>query len=162
MPNPLKLPDSRLTMGPSPWVALVCVGITYGLIGWHFSAYSIVWHFSSWFFAMGLTYLLIWGDRWLVNLLWKSSRILVTIFLMSMGLTIAVAFGSLFVVMMMALTSTLYARLELQTAGIKRFWALMIISIVSGVMITAGWGFGQHWFPSSRYWLQSNWLSFNT
>ena len=127
-----------------PLLALLCMGLSYGLLGWYCSALSPVWNIGSWLIAMGLTFTLIWGWNLVNRFLLLSPRILVTISILSLTVTMAVSFPDLFIVMVMLLASTLFARLELQIAGVNRIWTLIVISVISGAMIGGGWSLGHY------------------
>ena len=125
-----------------PLLALSCMGLSYGLMGWYCAALDAYWKMGSWLIAMALTLVLIWGWNALVQFILLSPRILVLILALSMTLTIAVSFSNVFILMIMLIASTLFSRLELQTAGVQRLWTLVIISVISGGMIGAGWFVG--------------------
>lgn len=154
MPAPIKnrkfnLPRSSIR--PRPLTAMVCLGMCYGLFGWHCSAFNPFWQVGSWVIALSITYTMIWGWKAISRMILMGPKILVTIAVLSMTLTLAVSFSRLFILAIMVVASTLFARLELQLIGCNRFWTLTIISIISGGMIGLGWYFGQNFYPSSVY-----------
>ena len=130
-----------------PLLALVCMALSYGLMGWHCSALPASWNVASWLIAMATTFALIWGWKMLTKLVMLSPRILVTMLILSMALTLAVSFSTLFILLIVLFSSTLFARLELQSAGVNKFWTLVIISILSGAMIGGGWYLGHQIAP---------------
>ncbi len=124
------------------------MGLAYGLMGWYCASFDAILNIGSWLIAMALTFFLIWGWSLVVRVVLLTPRILVLLLVLSMALTIAVSFSNLFILMIILLASTLFSKLELQTAGVDRIWALIIISIVSGAMIGAGWAIGHHFYPN--------------
>ncbi|NJN23876.1 MAG: hypothetical protein HC810_05105 [Acaryochloridaceae cyanobacterium RL_2_7] len=120
------------------------MGLSYGLMGWHCSALPASWNVASWLLAMSATFALIWGWQLFSKLLLLTPRILVTMLFLSMALTLAVSFSTFFILLIVLFSSTLFARLELQAAGVNKFWTLVMISMLSGAMIGGGWYLGKH------------------
>ena len=150
-----KYPLTKRSNKPKPWVALLCMCGCYGLVGWHCSAYGGVWSIGSWIGALGLTWGLLWGWQQISGVLKRGPKILVSIGVLSLVLTVAISFSRLFLLLIMVVASTIFARLELQISGLSRFWTLATLSIVSGTMIGLGWYLGKQFYPSSEYWLWS-------
>lgn len=153
--NPKKYDLSRISTQPKPLIALICMGACYGLVGWHCSAYNPLWNIGSWAFAIGLTYLFLWRWRMISRAILRGPKTLVSMLALSLTLTMAISFSRLFLTLILVVSSTIFTRLELQGAGLNRFWTLVTLSIVSGGMIGLGWVLGKTFYPGSPYWLWS-------
>ena len=127
-----------------PLLALICMGLSYGLMGWYCSAFSGIFHVWAWPLAMAFTFSIIWGWPLILRLVLLTPRILVLSLGLSLTLTIAVSFLDLFILLIMLFASTIFSKLELQTAGVSRILTLVIISVVAGAMIGGGWSLGHH------------------
>lgn len=134
--------SKELIFKAKPLLALSLMALSYGLMGWYCAALDAFWNTSSWLLALALTMAFVWGWNTVLRVVMLTPRILVLILALSMTLTIAVSFSDLFVLMIMLIASTLFSRLELQTAGVHRIWTLVIISVIAGSMIGAGWSVG--------------------
>ncbi|MEM9135773.1 MAG: hypothetical protein AAGB01_00285 [Cyanobacteria bacterium P01_F01_bin.42] len=144
----LRSEKTDIRIKANPLLALVCLGLSYSLVGWYCAAFGPFWHAASWLIAMVATFALLWGWSLATRLLLLSPRILVLILALSMTLTVAASFSTLFIVTIILLSSTLFARLELQSAGVGRVWTLIIISIVSGATMGGGWFVGRNFYQT--------------
>lgn len=143
-PIPLQSNSKEAFFKARPFLALICMGLSYGLMGWYCSAFSGILHLWAWPIAMAFTFSIIWGWTLIVRLVLLTPRILVLSLGLSLTLTIAVSFFDLFILLIMLFASTLFSKLELQLAGVSRIWTLVSISVVSGAMIGGGWSLGHH------------------
>ena len=139
----------------TPIISLVCVGIAYGLLGWHLSVYHVSWVMGSWFVAITLTVLLFWGEKVTQRMFRLGPRGVVSMFILSSILTLAVAASTLFGMIVVLLASQLLARLELQAAGLGRRLTLALMVVLSLGTLSGGWIVGKNYYPSSPYWLTS-------
>lgn len=139
----------------TPLLSLFCVGLAYGLLGWHLSAYHIVWAMGSWFVAITLTILLLWGEQVTKRMFRLGPRGVVSMLILSGIVTMAVAASTLFGMIVVLLAAQTLARLELQSAGLGRRLTLLLMVVLSISTLSCGWFAGKTYFPSSEYWLTS-------
>lgn len=140
----------------NPLISLVCVGIAYGLLGWHLSVYDITWAMASWFVAITLTILLFWGEQVTKRMFRLGPRGVVSMLILSGIVTMAVAASTLFGMIVVLLATQTLARLELQAAGVDRRLTLLLMVVLSISTFGWGWRLGNQYFPSSKYWLTSH------
>lgn len=138
----------------TPILSLLCVGVSYGLLGWHLSAYHIGWAMGSWFVAISLTILLFWGEEVTKRMFRLGPRGVVSMLILSGIITMAVAASTLFGMIVVLLASQTLARLELQSSGLSRRLTLLLMVILSIGALSGGWIAGIY-YPSSPYWLTS-------
>ncbi|MCM1983058.1 hypothetical protein [Lyngbya confervoides] len=142
------------TFRPHPWIALVCMGLCYALMGWYSAGFPTLWRIAPYCWAFGASFMVIWSGQFLYRMLLSCPRLLSAMVSLTLGLTVAIASPTGFILIIMLVASTLFSRLELQTAGVSRFWALVIISIVAGIMIGAGWACGEYLYGIDPFWVQ--------
>ncbi len=138
---------------PLPWLSLACMGLGYALLGWHLSAYHYAWVLGSWILAILFSLALIWGGKFLEAMIRFGPRSVVTMFVLSASVTLAVASSTLFAMIAILLASKTLARVELQANGFSPRFTLFILFSVSGLALTGGWLIGELLFPSSPFWL---------
>jgi hypothetical protein len=127
-----------------PWLSVVCVGLAYGLLGWELSALAAFWLIDLWLGTVVVIFTLIWRGSAVSRLLFRSGpRSLVTILMLSMIMTLSVAYAQPFGLALMLMLTILLGRLELQTGGLDRRVVLTILSIVAGSGLTIGWCLGR-------------------
>lgn len=136
-------------------LSLLCVGMAYGLLGWHLSAYHIVLVMGSWFVALTLMVLLFWGEKVTQRMFRLGPRGVVSMFILSSIITMAVAASALFGLIVVLLATQTLARLELQSAGLSRRLTLLLMVVLSISALSGGWIVGKTYYPSSEYWLTS-------
>nr|WP_238718421.1 hypothetical protein [Petrachloros mirabilis] len=142
----------------APWVGIACLGLAYGLLGWHLSAYHILWSAGAWGLGIFVIYTLLWSGRIWGRMLQMGPRSVVTMLVLSAVITMAVAASAVFVMLALLLAAKLLARLELQVAGYNRWATLIILVLISFCGLSSGWVIGYLYFPSSPYWLgQEGW-----
>lgn len=139
----------------TPILSLLCVGMSYGLLGWHLSAYHIGWAMGSWFVAITLTILLFWGEQVTKRMFRLGPRGVISMLILSGIITLAVAASALFGLIVVLLASQTLARLELNSAGLGRRLTLLLMVILSISTLSGGWIVGKTYYPSSVYWLTS-------
>ena len=143
----------------APWVGITCLGLAYGILGWHLSAYHILWSLGAWSLGVLIIYTLLLNSRIWGRMVQMGPRSVVTMLVLSAIITMAVAASALFVMLLLLLSAKLLARLELQVAGYSRWAILVILMLVSFGFLSAGWMVGYLYFPSSPYWLSLGWLT---
>ena len=115
----------------------------YGFLGWRLSFYAAIWLIDSWFIAVIAIFILIWHGKLVSRIVWIGPRSLVTIFMLSMVLNLAVAYSETFGLVITLVLTTLLARFELQLRGISRQFTLVILTFISGLALMLGWLAGQ-------------------
>lgn len=131
---------------PSFWfsgLALVCVGLAYGLLGWELSSFAAVWVIEAWLATVFLIFILIWQSKVIVHLARSGPRSLITILLLSMVINLAVSNAQPFGLALMLLLTIIFGRLELQFSGLTRSMTLTLLSLVAGGTLTLGWILGR-------------------
>lgn len=136
-------------------LSLLCVGMAYGLLGWHLSAYHIVLVMGSWFVALTLMVLLFWGEKVTQRMFRLGPRGVVSMLILSGVITMAVAASALFGLIVVLLATQTLARLELQSSGLSRRLTLILMVVLSISALSGGWIVGKTYYPSSEYWLTS-------
>lgn len=150
-------------LAKTPWFPLILVALAYSLLGWHLAAYHILWTVGSFMGAFLLTATLIWGGRTVGNIFRLGPRSVLTMFLLSAAITIAVAASTLFALILILLLAEILARLEMQSVGgFGQLFSFGTISLVACLGLWLGWFTGVAIVPSSRFWLEVFWqaLSF--
>jgi hypothetical protein len=122
------------------------MGLSYGLMGWYCSRFSGILHSWAWPSTIALTFAIIWGWPIIFRAILRTPWIVPFSLLLTLTLAITVTFWDLFVLVIVLFTSTMFAKLELQTGGFSRLWAMVIISVVSGTLIGGGWTVGHHFY----------------
>jgi hypothetical protein len=138
---------------PIHWIALAVLWLTYTLLGWHLSAYHFIWLILSFLATALLNLSLTKEGREIGELFSFGPRSLITIFLLSTAVTLAVAASSVFALILILLAAELLARVELQVAGLDRSRAFWIMLLLASLGLGVGWWFGITLLPSSRYWI---------
>ena len=136
-----------------PWLPLLCMGAGYALLGWHLSAYHFAWSVGSWVLGATVSLALIWGGKFLGAMFRFGPRSVVSMFILSASITLAVASSTLFAMIVILLASQILTRVELQTHGVGYRATLVILLGVSGLTLTGGWLIGELVYPSSPFWL---------
>lgn len=126
-----------------PWLSVICIGITYGLLGWQISGLDAFWLIDAWLITVVLIFILIWRGKFVMRLVHMGPRSLVLIFFLSMTLTLALSYPEPFGLLLMLLLTVLLGRLELQTKGWGRKITLTILSFVAGGAMMGGWFLGR-------------------
>lgn len=138
---------------PIHWIAIAILWLTYTLLGWHLSAYHFSWLIVAFTLSLILNFYLVKQSKDLGRLFNFGPRSLITIFVLSSLITLAVAASSVFALISILVAAELLARIEMQTAGFRRSLAFGILLTVVTLGLTLGWLFGSLLLPSSRYWI---------
>jgi hypothetical protein len=134
----------KISLHSFPWLSVTCVGLAYGLLGWQLSALAAFWLIDLWLGTVVAIFALIWRGSAVGRLLFRSGpRSLVTIFMLSMIVTLSIAYAQPFGLALILMLTILLGRLELQTRGLSRRVVLTILSIVAGSGLTIGWCLGR-------------------
>jgi len=136
-------------------LSLLCVGIAYGLLGWHLSAYHIGLVLGSSFAALMLMILLFWGEKVTKRMFRLGPQGVVSMLILSGIITMAVAASALFGLIVVLFATQALARLELQSSGLSRRLTLLLMVVLSISTLSGGWIIGKTYYPSSEYWLTS-------
>jgi hypothetical protein len=153
---PTMVANSRLTL----WISLLTLGLAYGLLGWQLSVYHISVVISGIVATVVFTALLLWGGEFIGRMMRIGPRGVLSMLIISLTITLAVAASTLFTLLLILLATQLLARLEFQTAGFKRFVTLGVLASVSGIALSCGWLIGRTVYPSNPLWLSWQWLPF--
>ncbi|HEY9824127.1 MAG TPA: hypothetical protein V6D19_01660 [Stenomitos sp.] len=124
-------------------LALVCVGLAYGLLGWELSSFAALWVIEAWLATVCVIFLLIWQSKVIIYLARSGPRSLITILLLSMVINLAFSNAQPFGLALMLLLTIIFGRLELQFSGLTRSMTLTLLSLVAGGTLTLGWILGR-------------------
>jgi hypothetical protein len=133
----------KLSLLTFPWLAMVCIVLAYGLLGWQLSALPVLWLIESWVATIILVFLLIWRGRLLTRWFRVGPTVLVSIFFASFAVVFAIAFAELFGLALVLLLSIFWGRLELQSRRLPPRLVLGFLCFMSGSGLTIGWMLGQ-------------------
>lgn len=116
-----------------PWLSLVLFCLTYALVGWHLSAYHIVWFIGV--FIATATIAISWtSSPWLEGVLGYLPQVLIVVLLVSILLTLAVTSSIILTLILIPLLATFLAWQELRSLGLGKnrvFWTLIIVASIS-------------------------------
>jgi hypothetical protein len=141
---------------PTLWLSLIAMVLTYGLLGWQLSAYHVFWSLLALIVVMILVGSLMWGDKMISRMMRMGPQGVVTIFLLSSIMTLAVAASTLFGELLILLATQSLAYLEFQTAGFNRSITLVILWLIGSSALSGGWCIGETLYPSTPLWLSAS------
>lgn len=137
------------------WVSLGLVSIAYILLGWHLSAYHVVWLVGA--LAVLFSIAVTCESNPIVELLLRlfGSQSLLIVIGLSLTFSISLAFIAaepLLVTLFAAPTITmLLAALDLQSAGVRQLESFVALTIVAIAGLGLGEGIDIMLLPSMRY-----------
>jgi hypothetical protein len=134
----------KLSFLTFPWLSMTCIGLAYGLLGWHLSFLPVLWLAESWVATITVVFLLIWRGGLVSRWLRLGPTVLVSIFFASFTLVFAIAFADLFGLALVLLLSIFWGRLELQSRGMHQRLILVCEFFLSGGGLTLGWLLGHN------------------
>lgn len=135
----LRFPAMKLSILSLPWLSILCIGMAYGLLGWELALFSAMWVIDIWLLTILVIFGLIWRSQAVGRLMRLGPRSLVSIFLLSMTVTLAAAYAEPFGLALVLLLTIAWGRLELQTRGLSQRVTLTVLSLVAGGSLTGGW-----------------------
>jgi hypothetical protein len=148
---------------PFPALSIACVGLAYVLLGWRLCNVSAFWLFNSWVIAVITIFVLTWWGNTVGGLVQTGARSLIAIFVLSIGLTLAIAYAEVFALGLILILTVFWGRLELQIRGMNRRFSLLILSVVVGISLALGWLLGHNTavialLQSPAHWIEKAWV----
>jgi len=138
-----------------PWTALGLVGVAYVLLGWHLSAYHIVWLVGV--LVAVFTIAVACESNPIVNLLLRlfGSQSLFIVISLSLTFSVSVAFVAVEPALMTLFATPtitmLLAALGLQSAGVRRLESFVALTATALVGLGLGEGIDIMLLSSMRY-----------
>jgi hypothetical protein len=128
----------------TPWMSLSAMAFAYGFLGWRLSRYAAIWAIDSWLVACGVILLFIFYGHRVDRISRMGPRSVLTIFLLSMLVTIAATYSEFFVISLVLLLSTTLSRLELRSMGVSRGLTILLLLVLSASFMSGGWFWGRY------------------
>jgi hypothetical protein len=133
-----------------PWLALILLWLTYGLVGWNLAAHHVIWFTGVLILALAMT--LSWfGSRWIKQALDYIPTVLVVALTASILTALALTSSLFLTIALMPFLTTFFAWNEMRFSNLSQtctFFSLVAIAIL-------GLGLGELldlWvLPSARY-----------
>lgn len=138
-----------------PWTSLGLVSIAHILLGWHLSAYHVVWLVGI--LVVIFTIAVAWKTNPIVELLLRlfGSQSLLIVISLSLLFSYVVALVTVEPVLVALLATptitTLLAALDLRTAGVRQLESFVALTIVAIVGLGLGEAIDIMMLPSMRY-----------
>lgn len=138
-----------------PWISLGLVSIAYALLGWHLSAYHVVWLVGL--LAVIFTIAVACESNPIIELLLRlfGSQSLSVVISLSLTFSVVVAFVAVEPVLMTLFATpaitTLLAALDLQSTGMRQLESFVALTIVAIFGLGLGEGIDLMLLPSMRY-----------
>ncbi len=133
----------KLSLLTFPWLSMSCIGLAYALLGWHLAFLSMFWLVDFWMATVVIIFLLIWRGNLVSRWFRLGPTVLVSIFLISLTLMLAINFAEPFGLALVLLLSILWGRLELQSRGMHQRLVLVYLFFTSSCGLTLGWVLGR-------------------
>jgi hypothetical protein len=133
----------KLSLLTFPWLSMSCVGLAYALLGWHLSFLSMFWLVDFWLATVVIIFVLIWRGGLVSRWFRLGPTVLVSIFLISLTLMLAINFAEPFGLALVLLLSIFWGRLELQSRGVHQRLVLMCLILISSTGLALGWVVGR-------------------
>lgn len=134
-----------------PWLSLGLFLLTFSLIGWYLSAYSVIWSFWSLVVVLLITVGIIWFGDDVLRWLGVGSQGLFVVSGLTIVACLAVLSSGLFAQVVMLLAAEFLARVEMKYAGFSRNHTLCVLAIIAGLGLGLGWATGVMIHPSEGW-----------
>lgn len=137
-----------------PWFALILLGLSYMVLGWHLSAHHIFWLLGI--FVIGVTLITAWkSNPILESLVWLATRRLFVVVSMtlffSVLVTLALTQPMLLPLIFLPLVALLYAELEMKAIGFNQTDIFLCSVTMAGLGLVVGEAVDLWLVPSMRY-----------
>lgn len=136
-----------------PWIPCLLALVVDGLYGWHLSPFNLLWSIPAHILVIMVSVVLIWGNRLLLKILRLGPRSVVSMFILSMIVTLAVTASSALGLVIMLITSKLLVIFEMRAVGFNEFQTLFTLTLIAILGINIGWMIGSFAYPSPSFWL---------
>ncbi|XFA73728.1 hypothetical protein RYO59_001978 [Thermosynechococcaceae cyanobacterium Okahandja] len=130
-----------------PFVLLVLVVFGYILVGWHLSAYALMWSAYACLLAALLTVMVVWGTSSVLRSMKMGLRSVFTMLMLSTAVTLAIIAFNIFGLIAILVSAETLVRIEMRAAGYRN-WQIMVVLMQMAVLgVFIGWGIGRYLIP---------------
>ncbi len=130
-----------------PLVLLILVVFGYILVGWHLSAYPLMWSAYACLLAAILTVLVVWGTSSVMRSMKIGLRSVFTMLVLSTAVTLFIIAFSIFSLIAILVSAETLVRIEMRAAGYRN-WQIMVVLMQMAVLgVFIGWSIGRYLLP---------------
>lgn len=137
--------NADFTKFPFGLLALVVLG--YVIVGWHLSAYSLMWPAYACLLAAILTILVVWGTASFLRSIQVGPRSIVTMLMLSTMVTLAIVAFDIFGLIAILVGAETLVRIEMRAAGYRNWQIMVVLMQMSMIGVFIGWGIGRYLLP---------------